>query len=302
MFFVIVNRKLQNYIYLNVITSFMFNLLKKQKIISLTTDFGVQSQGIAAMHGTIMKICPDARIIDLMHGIPDFDIIRGARTLETACYLPTGCHICVVDPGVGTERRALIIQTVRGDYLIGPDNGVLLPATRFLNGIKKIVQITNQKYMNLPVSPIFHGRDVFVPAAAHLSNGVKINEFGPELKEEELIKSPYDEAALKDGATNILESKIISINKFGSFHLNIMQEVFDTFLTRNESKVGDKLTLVFGKKKLPVLIANTFGEVVHGKELIMKDDYGRVEVAINQGSFVFKYKVKVGDRVTLKAH
>lgn len=279
----------------------MFNLLNKQKIISLTTDFGVQSQGIAAMHGTIMKISPDAKIIDLMHGIPDFDIIRGARTLETAYYLPIGCHVCVVDPGVGTERRAIIIQTIRGDYLVGPDNGVLLPATRFLNGIKKIVQITSQKYMNLPVSPIFHGRDVFAPAAAHLANGVNLKEFGQELKEEELVKAPYDEAALKDDDANILTAKIISINKFGSFHLNIIQEVFDTFLTRNERKVGDKLTLVFGKKKLSLPIANTFGEVAAGKELIMKDDFGRVEVAINQGSFAARHKVKVGDNVVVKA-
>ena len=199
----------------------MFNLLKKQKIVSLTTDFGVQTRGIGVMHGTIIKLCPDAKVIDLMHGIPDFDLITGARALETVYDLPIGCHICVIDPGVGTERRGIIIQTTRGDYLIGPDNGVLLPATRFLNGIKKIVQITNQKYMNLPVSPIFHGRDVFAPAAAHLLKGVNIKKFGPELKEEELIKAPYDEASLKEESSNLIHATIIDVNKFCSFHLNI---------------------------------------------------------------------------------
>ncbi|HIH42438.1 TPA: SAM-dependent chlorinase/fluorinase [Candidatus Woesearchaeota archaeon] len=279
----------------------MFNLLKKQKIISLTTDFGVQTRGIGIMHGTIMKLCPDAKVIDLMHGIPDFDLITGARALETVYDLPIGCHVCVIDPGVGTERRGIIIQTTRGDYLIGPDNGVLLPATKFLNGIKKIVKITNTKYMNNPVSPIFHGRDVFAPAAAHLLNGVNIKEFGSELKEEELVKAPYDEASLKEDSINTIKATIIDVNKFGSFHLNINHETFDTFLTRNERKLGDKLILLFRKKKLLVTIANTFGEVARGKELIMKDDYGRVEVAINQGSFIARHKVKVGDKVTIKA-
>ena len=114
----------------------------KKPFITLTSDFGVQSQGIGIMEAVALGINPDAHVVHLMHGLPDFDLFYAARTMETINYLPVGFHVCVVDPGVGTKRKPIIIKTGRGDYLIGPDNGVLLPATRFLGGIKKVVEIT----------------------------------------------------------------------------------------------------------------------------------------------------------------
>ena len=107
-------------------------------IITLTSDFGVQSQGVGIMEGVALEINPDAKVIHLMHGLPDFNLSYAARTMETLNYMPIGYHVCVVDPGVGTERKPIIIETGRGDYLIGPDNGVLMSATRFLKGIKKL--------------------------------------------------------------------------------------------------------------------------------------------------------------------
>ena len=148
--------------------------MTKKLIITLTSDFGAQSQGVGIMEGVALEINPDAHVIHLMHGLPGFDISYAARTIETINYLPIGYHVCVVDPGVGTKRKPIIIQTGRGDFLVGPDNGVLLPGTRFLGGIRKIVEITNEKYMRKPVSPIFHGRDIFTPAAAYLSKGVRM--------------------------------------------------------------------------------------------------------------------------------
>jgi len=128
----------------------------KKPIITLTSDFGVQSQGVGIMEGVALEINPEAHVIHLMHGLPDFNLFYAARIMETINYMPVGFHVCVVDPGVGTKRKPIIIETKRGDFLIGPDNGVLIPATRFLGGIKKIVEITNEKYMRQPVSPIFH--------------------------------------------------------------------------------------------------------------------------------------------------
>ena len=141
----------------------------KNQFITLTSDFGVQSQGAAIMEAVAFEINPDAKVIHLMHGLPDFNLFYAARTMETVNCIPTGCHVCVVDPGVGTKRKPIIIETIRGDFLIGPDNGVLIPATRFLGGIKNAVEITNRKYMRHPISPVFHGRDIFTPAAAYLS-------------------------------------------------------------------------------------------------------------------------------------
>src|SRR3989344_3034346 len=146
------------------------------KIITLTSDFEKQSRGVGAMEAVAYEICPEAKVIHLAHGIPDFGITEGAQILESIKRSFVGgvgnYHICVVDPGVGTNRRGIIIKTKRGDHFIGPDNGVFVPATIFLGGCEKVVEITNQKYMRQPVSPIFHGRDVFSPTAAHLSLGV----------------------------------------------------------------------------------------------------------------------------------
>ncbi len=264
----------------------------KKPIITLTSDFGVQSQGVGIMEGVALEINPDAHVIHLMHGLPDFDISYAARTMETINYLPIGYHVCVVDPGVGTKRKPIIIQTGRGDFLVGPDNGVLLPGTRFLGGIRKIVEITNEKYMRKPVSPVFHGRDIFTPAASYLSKGVRMEEFGRELNAKELASAPYEEAAVK---SNRIYAKVISINKFGSLHLNITYDAWDS----GNFRLNDILNLRFNKQSLNAPYGTTFGDASVGKPLIIKDDYGRVEIAINQGSFAKKYKIKIGDEILI---
>lgn len=257
-------------------------------IITLTSDFGVQSQGIGIMEGVAVEINPDAKVIHLMHGLPSFNLFYAARTMETLNYMPVGFHVCVVDPGVGTERKPIIIKVGRGDYLVGPDNGVLIPATRFLGGIKKAVEITNKKYMRQPVSPIFHGRDIFTPAAAYLSKGVKIEEFGKKLDPKTLVKAPYGEATIDEDK---IHAKIISVNKFGSLHLNITHAVWDKF----DVKSGDWLDLIFDDEEIEVPFVKTFGNVEKGDALIIKDDYGRIEVALNQDSFNKKYDITIGD-------
>ena len=265
----------------------------KRNFITLTSDFGVQSQGVGIMEAVALQINPDAHVIHLMHGLPDFDLFCASRTMETLNYIPQGFHVCVVDPGVGTKRKPIIIETGRGDFLIGPDNGVLIPATRFLGGIKKAVEITNEKYMLHPISPVFHGRDIFTPAAAYLSKGVKIEEFGKSVGTEELARAPYDECEVKYGK---ITSKIISINKFGSVHLNIMHEAWDA----SGVKLNDKIKIYFKGRSITLPFATTFGDVEKGEPLILKDDYGRIEAAINQGSFSKKYGVKIGEQALIE--
>ncbi len=261
----------------------------KRPFISILTDFGVQTQGIGNMHGVAFAINPEARVVDLMHGIEDFDIATGARTLETAFFLPVGFHVAVVDPGVGTQRRGIIIKTKRGDYLIGPDNGVLIPAAGILGGFEKAVQITNPKLMRQPVSPIFHGRDIFMPAAAHLSKGTPMEQFGPLLKFEALTEAPYQEAMCRDGKIN---AEVIHVNKFGSLHFNIKGEVWDQLGLQKHEPV---LMHAAGKEIL-LLFGDTFGEVPQGEPLIMKDDYLRIEAAVNRGNFSSKYSIRRGEK------
>lgn len=265
----------------------------KQRVITLSSDFGLGTQGIGIMEATIIDIAPDAKVIHLMHGLPDFDIVVAARTMETVNFVPVGFHVCVVDPGVGTNRRGIIIKTKRGDYFIGPDNGVFISATNLLGGCEKVVEITNSKYMRQPVSPIFHGRDVFSPAAAHLFNGVDISEFGKAIDFDDLVKAPYEEAIIKE---HKIHAKVIHVNKFGSIHLNILYAQWDKF----SLKKGEMITLKFNGETVELPVTDTFGEVAKGKPLIMKDDYGRVEVALNMDSFCKRHGLKVGDEVLVE--
>jgi len=262
------------------------------KLVTLSSDFGKQTQGIGNMEAVVYSINPDVRVVHLMHGIEGFSAMQAARTMETVYYVPVGYHVCVVDPGVGTQRKGIIIKVKRGDYFIGPDNGCLMTAPRLLGGIEKAVAITNEKYMIKPVSPIFHGRHVFAPAAAFLSKGVKMEDFGPEIKIGQLTEAPYEEAVVQNGR---IEATVIHINHFGSLHLNILHGEWEK-LGANK---GDKVELLIEKKRIIAPVADTFGDVPKGKPLIMKDDYQRIEIAINQGSFAKTYPINVGDKVTI---
>lgn len=257
-------------------------------LITLTSDFAVQSQGVGVMEAVILGISPDANVVHLMHGLPSFDLVTAARALETVSCLQPGFHVCVVDPGVGTLQRRIIVQTERGDFLIGPDNGVLLPAAKLLGGCVKVFEITNTDYMRHPVSPIFHGRDIFSPAAAHLSVGVPVEDFGKELNFADLASAPYDEAFIKDGE---IHAQVIHVNKYGSVVLNILPSLFDDFGV----SLNDSLVLQFGDVRVELPFVFTFGDVGKGRPLILSDDYGRVEVAVNLGDFSQAYDVKVGD-------
>jgi len=260
--------------------------------ISLTSDFGVQSQGVGVMEGVARAIAPEANVVHLMHGLPAFDITAAARTLETISHLPVGSHVCVCDPGVGSARKAIIIEVKRGDFLVGPDNGVLIPASRVLGGIARAYEIKNEKYMRLPVSPIFHGRDVFVPAAAHLATGVAVTEFGPALALESLAAPAYDEATIE---ARKVKCRVIQINKFGSLHLNIRQDLWDTLHVRE----GGSVTLISRLPPIKLPFGRTFSDVPKQECLILKDDFGRMEIAMNMGSFAERYPLKIGEDVVL---
>ena len=264
-----------------------------RKVFSLSSDFGVGTPGIGIMRSVILEMCPGAEIIDLWHGIPGFEITEGAWTIESVAQLPVGYHVCVVDPGVGTERRGIIIKTKRGDYLIGPDNGLLIPATRMLGGIVKVVEISNEKFMRKPVCPVFHGRDVFAPAAAWLSKGARIEQFGPAIDPQKLVKAPYEEGTISNGTVS---GEVIHVNHFGSVAINIINDEF----VKSGIKYKDDIEIDTSVKRINTKFLKAFGEVSKGEVIVIPDDCGRIEIAINQGRFEDKFGVKVGDKVTIK--
>ncbi len=251
-------------------------------IITLTSDFAVQSLGIGHMKVVAKNICPHATVVNMMHGIPDYNLVLASLVMESVVKIPKAIHVCVVDPGVGTARKAIIVQTARGDYFVGPDNGIFVHATRKLGGAVKVVSIENPYYMLKTKTHIFHGRDVFAPAAAYLADGVAIEQFGPSVNFEELVPAPYEDAEIRD---NKIKAIMIWKNKFGSLHLNIQAELLDEL----GLKKGDKVLIHQGVSEIMVEYAETFGDVRKGLPLILKDDYGRTQLSVNQGNFAEKY-------------
>src|SRR5690348_16679845 len=148
--------------------------------ISFTSDFSLRDDSVGTVKGVIWRIAPHAVIADILHAVPDFDVVRGALCLaNTLPYMPVGVHLAVVDPGVGTARRPVVLTTGRGDHMVGPDNGLLLWGAAALDGVRSAHLLANDAYMLSPRSATFHGRDIFGPAAAHLAMGVEPARFGP---------------------------------------------------------------------------------------------------------------------------
>lgn len=261
-------------------------------LITLSSDFEKQSYGCGAMEAVISLINPNARVIHWMHGIEAFNLLQGARSLETVIAVPLGIHVCVVDPGVGTKRRGIVIETRRGDFLIGPDNGLLRPAARVLGGVVAVHELTNPKLQRQPVSPIFHGRDVFAVAAGYLSAGIPPQDFGPVIREKELVATPYQDAVLGKK----IEVQVIHINKFGTPFFNLLQSTWDQWAP----PLGKSVTLRKGSLKIELTHVQTFGEVPAGRACILKDDFTRIEAAVNQGSLVKRFPLKIGDPVQIQ--
>lgn len=261
----------------------------QRPFITFTSDLSPQSEGIGLMHGVVVPILPEARIVHLAHGLPSFQLSSAARALEAVYHLPVGYHVCVVAPGVGKNRRGLIIKVRRGDFLIGPDNGVLLPAAAVLGGIEKVVLIADSDYIRQPVSPVFHGRDVYAPIAAHLARGVSMDECGSSLDPKILHPAPYGEAMLDK---NVWQAQIIHVNHYGNCQLNISEKQWQAFAPA----FGDSIGVQFEKRKVIRLEYHlAFGEVVEGQPLAYIDELNRLSFAVNLGSFAEEYESEIGD-------
>jgi S-adenosylmethionine hydrolase len=262
-------------------------------IITLTSDFGKQSQGVGMMEAAIAEIAPSARVIHYAHGIEPFAITSAARVLETVQFVAPAIHVCVCDPGVGTSRRAIALATRRGDILVGPDNGVVLPAARALGGIVEIREISKRSLMRPSVSTVFHGRDVFCPAAAHLAIGVSFESLGSLVAENSLIGAPYSEAEVRDGRW---AARVIHIDKFGNAHLNIASHPWRAAGGADHMNVA---VLVRGEHQVIVKRCVTFGEVKQSLPVLLDDNDGRVALAINQGSFAAVHGLRLNDEIVV---
>ncbi len=188
--------------------------------LTFITDYGLEDGFVAACHGVAARIAPAARVIDITHLVQPGDVRRGAAVLaQTIPYLPPAVHVAVVDPGVGTARRGVAVQA--GDsILVGPDNGLLSWAVAAQGGAERAVQLTNGDLWLHPVSPTFHGRDIFMPVAAHLAAGTDLASAGDEIDLADLVTLPAPTSRVRDGEA---EGEVMSVDRFGNVQLSIVR-------------------------------------------------------------------------------
>lgn len=275
----------------------------ERPFISFMTDFGVGSSAPSVCRGVMLGIAPDARLVDVTHAIRQFAVRDGAFLLARSVpYFPVGVHLAVVDPGVGTARRPIALRCARGDLLVGPDNGVLLPAARALGGMVAARALENRALWLETVSHTFHGRDIFSPVAAHLAAGTPFEEVGPALELTDVTDLVLPRATLRDGG---LDTSVLLIDAFGNCRL--AGEIGDLASAFGAIQPGRQFELVLPQRgtqpagRVPVSWVATFGEVPVGAPLLFEDaDYAGPALAVNQGSAAERFGLELDTPVRIE--
>jgi hypothetical protein len=252
------------------------------------TDFGVVDDSVALCKGVMYSIAPDVRIVDLTHQVTPFSILDGARFLYGAtAYFPLGAiFVVVIDPTVGSSRKAIIVKSKRGQYFVLPDNG-LMTLVQDRDGLESAREITNPSWMiGAALSSTFHGRDIFSPAGAHLARGDDWTKVGPELDVAKLVR--LDIAAAKLDDRGLTAQVIATDGPFGNLVTNISG---DDFLKLGYQR-GQTVPVIIGKTELKLPFVRTFSDVPLNTPLLYIDSRGRIAFAVNQGSFASKYEIK----------
>jgi S-adenosylmethionine hydrolase len=246
-------------------------------IITLLTDYGRDDDFVGVCHGVIRTIHPEAQIVDITHGLRRYAVRQGALVLRnTLPYTPVGVHLAIVDPQVGTERRAVALRTADGRLLIGPDNGLLSLAWERCGGIELAVDVSRSPHRLEPVSATFHGRDIFAPVAAHLARGAALEDAGDPLDPAELATVELPQPRVDDGA---VVAHALVIDRFGNAALNVDHEdMAGTGIT-----LGGTVELEVGGERYLATYTQTFADVRPGELIVYEDAYRTLAVAINRG-------------------
>jgi S-adenosyl-L-methionine hydrolase (adenosine-forming) len=244
--------------------------------LTFITDYGLEDGFVAACHGVAARIAPSVRIIDITHLVQPGDVRRGAAVLaQTIPYLPPAVHVAVVDPGVGTARRGVAVQAGHS-ILIGPDNGLLSWAVAAQGGAQRAFQLTNGDLWLHPVSPTFHGRDIFMPVAAHLAAGTDLASAGDEIDLADLVTLPAPTSRVRDGEA---EGEVMSVDRFGNVQLSIVA----ADVTELGVGYGSPLVVRAGRQKLTVPFLETFAAAAPGEIVAFTDSAGLISLAVNAG-------------------
>jgi S-adenosylmethionine hydrolase len=264
-------------------------------VITFLSDYGLADEFVGVVHGVILRLAPEARVIDITHGIPRQAVDLGARALARSLpFMPAGVHLAVVDPEVGAQRRAVALRTGDGErLLVGPDNGLLLPAAERFGGVAAAVEVSNSPWRLEPVSATFHGRDVFAPVTARLAAGESLEAAGDPLEPSELARIELSQAH-RDSDGNLV-AHVVGIDGFGNTALDAgHQQVLDSGW-----QIGQHVRLTLGDRVYEAVYARTFADVSAGELLLYEDASGSLSLAANAGSAAENLGLRVGAPVTL---
>jgi S-adenosylmethionine hydrolase len=261
--------------------------------ICFISDYGLTGVLVGTCKGVMARIAPRSPVIDVTHSVSKFDVVRAAETMRHATrYMPEDAvYLAVIDPGDKTRRRALAAEVQSGAYLVGPDNGLLLPAAGALGGIVRAVHLTNPRYHMQPVSSTFHGRDIFSPVAAHLAAGADLDDLGERVLPESMISIDFPGFRWESGG--VIAAEIIDIDRFGNARLSVMQE---------DLKLGYGTPLEVGIRDevIDARYVKTFGASEMGDLVLVPDSHWRLSLAVNKGNAARALLLSVGDEVRLE--
>ena len=262
--------------------------------ITFLSDYGVGDEFVGVVHGVLAAGCPAARIIDIAHGVPRQDVLAGALMLARALpFMPAGVHLAVVDPGVGTARRAVALRCAREPWLlVGPDNGLLWPAAQSGGGVAEAVEISESPWRREPVSATFHGRDVFAPVATRLASGARLADAGSPLDPAGLTRlEPPQPRRAPDGT---IEFAVVACDGYGNLGL-ALGGLGDAGL-----RAGERVAVsAAGGPQHSAFVGRTFADVERGELVLYEDAGGMLALAVNGASAAQRLQAAPGDRVVV---
>ena len=264
-------------------------------IVTLLTDYGRDDDFVGVCHGVIRAIAPEAQIVDITHGIPRYAVRTGAIVMQnTLPFMPVGVHVAVVDPQVGTERRALALRCHGGRLLVGPDNGLLSLAWEHAGGVDLAIDVTRSPQRLEPVSATFHGRDIFAPVAAHLAAGLDPSEAGEPIDPATLTRVELPLSYVEDGT---VVAHALIVDRFGNAGLNVSHDE----LVGSGMTLGTTVEVEVRGERYLATYATTFADVKPGELIVYEDAYRKLAVAINRGDAAGTLGVTPDAEVRLRA-
>jgi S-adenosyl-L-methionine hydrolase (adenosine-forming) len=264
-------------------------------VVTFLSDYGLEDDFVGVCHGVIATICPKARVIDITHGVRRHDVRSGAVILRGALpYMPVGVHLAVVDPDVGGQRRAIALRLADDRVLVGPDNGLLLPAAESAGGVVEAVDIARSPFRLQPVSATFHGRDIFGPVAARIASGAPLADAGDPSDPDKLVKLELPRPRREDG---VLVAHAVYVDRFG----NVQLDAGHADLADSGLKLGHRVELRVGSGgSHSAIYVRTFADVGADELLVYEDAYRKLAVAVNHDSAAARLGLGIDDELRIK--